>query len=96
MYVWIVNQILFQQQTKNKKNGFSRLVTKTKKKKQKKNFEKSVSEEGTVQSLDKNPLTSKVKVRFQPRSWSDGSVVTKAQLVAGSWSVDSGDEIRGT
>ena len=55
-----------------------------------------MSEEGTVQSLDKNPLTSKVKVRFQPRSWSDGSVVTKAQLVAGSWSVDSGDEIRGT
>ena len=93
MYVWIVNQILFQQQTKNKKNGFSRLVTKTKKKKQKKNFEKSVSEEGTVQSLDKNPLTSKVKVRFEPRSWSDGSAVTKAQLVARSWSADSGDEI---
>ena len=55
-----------------------------------------MSEEGTVQSLDKNPLTSKVKVRFEPRSWSDGLAVTKAQLVAGSWSVDSGDEIRGT
>ena len=94
MYVWIVNQILFQQQTKNRKFGFSRLVRKKKKKKQK--SEKSVSEEGTVWSLDKNPLTSKVKVRFEPRSWSDGSATTEARLVAGSWSADSGDGIRGT
>ena len=50
--------------------GFSRLVRKTKKKKEK--SEKSVSEEGMVWSLDKNPLTSKVKVRFEPGSWGDG------------------------
>ena len=55
-----------------------------------------MSEEGTVWSLDKNPLTSKVKVRFEPRSWSDGLATTEARLVAGSWSADSGDEIRGT
>ena len=30
---------------------------------EKKKSQKSVSEEGTVQSLDKNPLTSKVKVK---------------------------------
>ena len=48
--------------------GFSQLVRKTKKKKS----EKSMSEEGTVWSLDKNPLTSKVKVRFEPGSWGDG------------------------
>ena len=60
---------------KEQKNwGFSRLVRKTGKKKS----EKSVSEEGTVRSLDKNPLTSKVKVRFEPGSWSDGSAATKA------------------
>ena len=63
MYVWIVNQILLQQQTKNRKNeGFSRLV------REKKKSEKSVSEEGTVRSLGKNSLTSKVKVRFEPGS----------------------------
>ena len=50
-----------------KNSGFSRLVRKTEKQKS----EKSVSEEGTVRSLDKNPLTSKVKVRFEPGSWSD-------------------------
>ena len=93
MYVWIVNQILSQQQTKTRKNGFSRLVRKKQNKKQK--SEKFVSEEGTVHSLDKNPLTSKVKVRFEPGSWSDGSAVTKARLVTGSWNADSGDEIRG-
>ena len=38
------------------------------KKKKKKKSEKSVSEEGTVRSLGKNPLTSKVKVRFEPGS----------------------------
>ena len=52
-----------------------------------------MSEEGTVWSLDKNPLTSKVKVRFEPRSWSDGLAATKARLVARCWSADSGDEI---
>ena len=57
-----------------------------------------MSEEGTVRSLDKNPLTSKVKVRFEPGSkiWVGDSTATKARLVAGSWSADSGDEIRGT
>ena len=69
---------------------------KKKQNKTKQKSEKSVSEEGTVWSLDKNPLTSKVKVRFEPRSWSDGSATTEARLVAGSWSADSGDEIRGT
>ena len=72
--------------------GFSRLVWKTKKKKKK--SEKSVSEEGTVWSLDKNPLTSKVKVRFEPGSSSDGSAATKARSRARSSTVDSGDEIR--
>ncbi|KAK7846224.1 hypothetical protein CFP56_008235 [Quercus suber] len=48
------------------------------------------------ESLDKNPLTSKVKVRFEPGSLSEGSTATKARLAAGSWSADSGDEIRGT
>ena len=67
---------------------------KTKNKKQK--SEKSVSEEGTVHSLDKNPLTSKVKVRFKLGSWSDGLAATKARLVARSWNADSGDKIRGT
>ena len=57
-----------------------------------------MSEEGTVRSLDKNLLTSKVKVRFEPGSkiWVGDSTATKARLVAGSWSADSGDEIRGT
>ena len=36
-----------------------------------------MSEEGTVQSLDKNPLTSKVKVRFEPGSWGNGSAAIK-------------------
>ena len=36
-----------------------------------------MSEEGTVKSLDKNPLTSKVKVRFESGSWSDGSAAIK-------------------
>ena len=79
---------------KEQKNwGFSQLVRKKKKK-----SKKSVSEEGTVRSLDKNPLTSKVKVRFEPGSkiWVGNSTATKARLVAGSWSADSGDEIRGT
>ena len=62
-------------------------------KNKKQKIEKSMSEEGTVQSLDKNPLTSKVKARFEPRSWSDGLAATKARLVARSWSADSGDEI---
>ena len=55
--------------------GFSRLVRKTGEKKS----EKFVSEEGTVRSLDKNPLTSKVKVRFEPGSWSDGLVTRRRQ-----------------
>ena len=63
------------------------------KRKKKKKGEKSVSEKGTDRSLGKNPLTSKVKVRFEPRSWSDGLAATKARLVARSWSADSGDEI---
>ena len=92
MYVWIVNQILSQQQTKTKKNGFSRLVRKKQNKKQK--SEKFVSEEGSVHSLDKNPLTSKVNVRFELGSWSDGLAATKARLVAGSWNADGGDDIR--
>ena len=53
-----------------------------------------MSEEGTVRSLGKNPLTSKVKVRFEPRSKNGSTTVaTKAQFLAGSWSVDSGDEM---
>ena len=38
-----------------------------------------MNEEGTVQSLDKNPLTSKVKVRFELGSWSDGSATRRQQ-----------------
>ena len=105
MYVWIVNQIFSQQQTKNRKNGFSRLVRKNgfsrlvrknKKKKTKNKKVRNLSEEGNVHSLDKNPLTSKVKVRFEPGSWSDGSAATKARSQAGSWNADGGDEIRRT
>ena len=95
MYVWIVNQILSQQQTKNRKNGFSRLVRKNKTKKQKpKN--KHLSEEGTLHSLLQNPLTKKVKVRFEPGSRSDGSATTKARSRVGSPLADGGDEIRRT
>ena len=54
---------------------------------------RNLSEEGTVHSLDKNPLTSKVKVRFEPGSWSDESATTKARLVAGSWNANDGDEM---
>ena len=97
MYISIVNQLFSQQQTKNWKNGFSRLVRKNKEKKQKtKNTNKwrHLSEEGNVQSLYKNPVTSKVKVRFEPGSSSDGSAATKARSQARSWNVDGGDEIR--
>ena len=80
-----------QQQTKNRKNGFSRLVRKNKNKKQK---PKHLSEEGTLHSLLQNTLTKKVKVRFEPGSWSDGSTVTKARSRARSWNADDGDEIR--
>ena len=68
------------------------------KKKKKQKSEKSVSEDGTVHSLDKNPLTSKVKVRFEPGSkiWVGDSTATKARLVVGSWNADSGGEIQGT
>ena len=52
-----------------------------------------MSEEGIVHSIDKNPLTSKVKVRFEPGSWSDESAATKARLVAGSWNANDGDEV---
>ena len=65
-------------------------------KKKKQKSQKSVSEDGTVHSLDKNSLTSKVKVRFELGSWSDGLAATKARLVAGFWNADGGDEIRGT
>ena len=55
-----------------------------------------MSEEGTFYSLLQNPLTNKVKVRFEPGSWSDGSAATKARSQAGSWNADGGDEIRRT
>ena len=55
---------------------------------------KSVSEEGTVWSLGKNPLTSKVKVRFELGSKNGSTTAaTKARFLAGSWSADSGDEM---
>ena len=95
-YIWIVNQFS-QQQTKNWKNGFSRLVRKNKGENPKtKNTNKwtHLSEEGNIQSLHKNPLRSKVKVRFEPASSSDGSAATKARSRARSSNVDGGDEIR--
>ena len=54
------------------------------KKKKKKPKKKHLSEEGTLHSLLQNPLTNKVKVRFEPGSWSDGLVATKARSRAGS------------
>ena len=62
-----------QKKKKKKQKQKQKQKTKTKqnKNKKKQKSEKSVSEEGTVRSLDKNPLTSKVKVRFEPGSWSD-------------------------
>ena len=64
--------------------------TKTKNKNQKTHF----SVWGTLHSLLQNPLTKKVKVKFEPGSWSDGSAATKAGSWAGSSNVDGGDEIR--
>ena len=55
-----------------------------------------LSEEGTLHSLLQNPLTNKVKVRFKPGSWSDGSAATKARSRVGSWNADGGDEIQRT
>ena len=55
-----------------------------------------MSEERTGRSLDKNPLTSKVKASFRTWILEWWVVATKAWLVAGSWSADSGDEILGT
>ena len=69
MYIWIVNQLFSQQQTKNWKNGFSRLVRKNKGENPKtKNTNKwtHLSEERNIQSLHKNPLRSKVK---EIRTW---------------------------
>ena len=43
---------------------------------------------GTLHSLLQNPLTKKVKVRFEPGSWSDGSAATKARSRAGSSNID--------
>jgi len=97
MYIWIVNQLFKNHQIKNWKNGFSRLVRKNKGENPKtKNTNKwrHLSEEGIVQSLHKNPLRSKVKVRFKPGSSSDGSAATKARSRARSSNVDGGDEIR--
>ena len=67
---------------------------KQEKKKTKNKKVRNLSEEGNVHSLDKNPLTSKVKVRFELGSWSDGLAATKARSRAGSWNVDGEDEIR--
>ena len=53
-----------------------------------------LSEKGNVHSLHKNPLTSNVKVRFEPGSSSDGLAATKAESQARSSNVDGGDEIR--
>ena len=53
-----------------------------------------MSEEGTIRSLGKNPLTSKVKVRFEPGSKNGSTTAaTKARFLARSWSADSGDEM---
>ena len=57
---------------------------KNKKQKKKKTNNKHLSGEGTLHSLLQNPLTNKVKVRFEPGSWSDGLVATKARSRAGS------------
>ena len=67
---------------------------KQKKKNKKKTNNKHLSGEGTLHSLLQNPLTNKVKVRFEPGSWSDGLVATKARSRAGSWNADGGDEIQ--
>ena len=62
---------------KEQKNwGFSWLVRKKKNQKS----EKFVSKEGTVCSLGKNPLTSKVKVRFEPGSKNGSTTLRRQKL----------------
>ena len=93
MYVWIVNQSSISTANKEQEKwvfpiGEEKQKQKTKTKKQ------HLSEEGNLHSLLQNSLITKVKVRFEPGSWSDGSAATKARSRAGSSNVDGGDEIR--